>query len=114
MKKLIVPAFVLAMTVTTISSKAQTATPATQVVPQADKAVAAEHAQAQQEAKTQVDLNALPDGIKKTLASDNYKEWTAASAWQVKSNGSDYYLVEMKKGEETTTIKVDANGKIVG
>lgn len=115
MKKMILSAF--ALTVFGTASFAQTATqtappandPATgQTVAQATPA-----AVAQDNNKKQVDAAALPDGIKKTLASDQYKDWQLASAWLV-SGPAEYYILEMQKGEEKTTLKLDKDGKQVG
>jgi len=116
MKKLILSAFVLAAMSMTTNVNAQEAAAATttEIAATADQA-AAQQAQAQQDAKTKIEINALPDAVKNTLASDTYKEWTASAAWQTANEaGEVLYVVEMKKGEETTTVKVDSNGKVVG
>jgi len=109
MKRLILSVCTLTtLTLMTIVSHAQetvTAPPATSVQQQVTQP---------EDQKVKVELTALPDGIKKTLASDSFKDWTASSAWQIKSNTAEYYLIEMKKGEETTTLKLDSNGNKVG
>lgn len=66
-----------------------------------------------QENKTEVAAANLPEAIKKVLASDKYKDWTLASAWLVKGP-KEHYELQMKKGEETTSLKFDAKGNLVG
>lgn len=67
---------------------------------------------AAQDNKTAVDPANLPEAIKKTLAGDQYKEWQLVSASLVKG-ATEYYELQMKKGEETTALKLDKNGKVV-
>ncbi|HTH56011.1 MAG TPA: hypothetical protein VL728_08180 [Cyclobacteriaceae bacterium] len=59
--------------------------------------------------KTEVKAADLPDAVKKTLASDDYKGWEIAKAYLAK----EIYEVELKKGTETKTVKLDKDGKIV-
>lgn len=104
MKKMILSAF--ALTVFTAASYAQDATSAA-----ATNAGPAATAQAEQaETKTQMDVNALPDGVKQTLAADQYKDWKLVTAWYIKG-ASEYYVLEMQKGEEKTTLKLNKDGK---
>jgi hypothetical protein len=62
--------------------------------------------------KTPVDPANLPEAIKKTLATDQYKDWQVVSAALVKGK-NEYYELQMKKGEETTALKFDKNGNVV-
>jgi hypothetical protein len=56
----------------------------------------------------------LPESIKSTLSGDDYAEWKVTSAYLVtKENNSQYYEVNLKKGEETTTINFDKYGRKV-
>ncbi|MFA6152027.1 MAG: hypothetical protein WC716_11945 [Chitinophagaceae bacterium] len=65
-----------------------------------------------QDNKSQIAAENLPEAVKKTLASEKYKDWTVASAWLVKGK-TEYYELQMKKGEETTSLKFDANGNVI-
>ena len=67
-----------------------------------------------QDEKKPVKVEELPDAVKATLAGDDYKEWMAEKAFQVKpATGAEYYEIELKKGEETKTVKLDKDGKPV-
>ncbi len=63
--------------------------------------------------KTPVKLEELPDAVKTTLASESYKVWTATEAWLVKDGSAEYYLINVKKEQETGSIKLDKDGKPV-
>lgn len=62
--------------------------------------------------KTKVDAAALPDAVKKTLASDAYKDWTLVEAWHV-AGKKEHYVLEMKKGAETTKLKINKEGQVI-
>lgn len=65
--------------------------------------------------KTAVQLNDLPDAVKATLASDKYKDWTPSAAYLVTdANKAEYYLVEVKKGNESASVKIGKDGVITG
>lgn len=67
-----------------------------------------------QDEKKPVKVEELPDAVKAALTGDDYKEWKAEKAFQVKSaTGSEYYEIELKKGEEAKTVKLDKDGKVV-
>ncbi|WP_298740486.1 hypothetical protein [uncultured Chitinophaga sp.] len=67
-----------------------------------------------QDEKTPVKVEELPDAVKAALAGDDYKEWKAEKAFMVKpASGAEYYEVELKKGEEAKTVKLDKDGKVV-
>lgn len=98
MKKLILSAFALSLVaVTTVNAQASTATAAATV----------------QDSKTPVKIEDLPEAVKNTLKADEYKESIPTSANLVKENGNEYYAIELKKGTETTTLKLDKEGKLV-
>ncbi len=63
--------------------------------------------------KTPVKLEELPDAVKTTLASESYKVWTPTEAWLVKDGSAEYYLINVKKEQETGSIKLDKDGKPV-
>lgn len=69
-------------------------------------------ATAQGEDKKKVEESALPEAIKKTLSSDQYKEWKLVSAWHV-TGKQEYYLLDMKKGDENTTLKMNKEGQVI-
>ena len=64
--------------------------------------------------KTAVELKDLPEAVTKTLQSDPVKEWTATSAFLVtNSDKTSHYLINVKKEEETKTLKIDKDGNII-
>jgi hypothetical protein len=77
-----------------------------QTQPGADNAVKTENAIQE---KMEIKADALPEAVKKTLASDEYKGWEVSKAYDAKGT----YEVELKKGAETKTVKFDKDGKVV-
>lgn len=65
--------------------------------------------------KTPIKLEDLPEGIKTTLASEPYKAWTATAAFLVKDEKAkkEWYQIDVKKEQETGSIKLDKDGKPV-
>lgn len=65
--------------------------------------------------KTPVKLEDLPQGVKTTLASEPYKVWTATAAFLVKDAkaNKEWYQIDVKKEQETGSIKLDKDGKPV-
>lgn len=64
--------------------------------------------------KTPVEIIALPEPVKATLASDAVKDWIPTAAFLVKdSKGNEYYHIDVKKADETKFIKLDKDGKPV-
>ena len=63
--------------------------------------------------KTPVELKDLPDSVKATLASEPVKAWTPTAAFTVKDGDKSYFQVDVKKEEETASLKFDAEGKPV-
>ncbi|MBK7426385.1 MAG: hypothetical protein IPI60_04750 [Saprospiraceae bacterium] len=55
----------------------------------------------------------LPQSIQKTLSTDTYKDWNFKKAYRVKTATSEYYEIMVNKGDQKTTLKLDANGNIV-
>jgi len=64
-----------------------------------------------QDTKTQIEVTALPEAVRQTLASEDYAGWEVTAAWQVKSAAAEYYEIQMRRGEETATLKLDKDGK---
>ena len=88
--------------------------PADQATAQPPAAQQATSPTAIQDARTPVDRAALPDGVKKTLTNDLFKEWVPSGAYNVKAaDGSEYYYIEVKKGNDTKSINLDKDGKVV-
>ncbi len=70
-----------------------------------------ENEEAAQE-RTQVDPAALPDAIKTALSAEAYNEWKVQSAWLIKGE-TNHYELNLQKGEEAMTVKLDENGNVV-
>lgn len=52
----------------------------------------------------------LPEGVRKTLASDEFKNLQFSSATLVKEEKREYYNVVLKEGEKTVSVKLNADG----
>jgi hypothetical protein len=63
--------------------------------------------------KTPVKIEELPDAVKATLSSDRYKDWAPVGAFLIKDGKTEYYLVDVKKAEETTSLKIGKDGIVV-
>jgi len=64
-----------------------------------------------QDDKEKIKAEDLPEAVKTTLNGDEYTGWLIESAYKIKSK--DQYEVELKKGAETKTVKLDKEGKII-
>lgn len=64
----------------------------------------------QQEQKQAIELDKLPDAVRKEIAGDAYVGWTPSSAFVVKS-AIPYYEIVMVRGEEKRTLKLDEKGQ---
>jgi len=132
MKKVVLSAFAFAM-FTAVSANAQTA-PSTQTQNPAATGTTQTGTQdaaqtgagttqsttttttttATEETKTAVTVEELPAGVKTTLASATLKPWTATEAFLVKgADGKEYYAINLKKDNETGSVKLDKEGKPV-
>jgi hypothetical protein len=78
----------------------------------ATEAVAPAPAAADQDDKTKIKSEELPEGVKKSLEAQEYRGWLIDAAYHVKS--TDSYEVELKNGAETKTVKFDKEGKVQG
>jgi len=104
MKKVIVSAFMLVSVATTMYAQdVKTTAPVAAAVTIAP----------QDENKTKVDPATLPDAVKATLASDQYKGWTVSNAWATKADPVSFIL-ELKKDDKITTLSIDKDGKVLG
>lgn len=64
--------------------------------------------------KTPVELKDLPEAVTKTLQSDPVKAWTPTAAFLVtNADKTTYYQVDVKKEQETGSLKIDKDGKII-
>ena len=78
----------------------------------ATEAVAPAPAAADQDDKTKIKSEELPESVKKSLEAQEYRGWLIDAAYHVKS--TDSYEVELKNGAETKTVKFDKDGKVQG
>jgi len=64
--------------------------------------------------KTPVEIKDLPDAVKATLASDKYKDWTPGAAFLItQADKSEYYQVDVKKQEESASLKIGKDGTVI-
>lgn len=63
--------------------------------------------------KTPIKLEELPDAVKATLQSAPYKDWAAVAAFHVKDGEKEYFQIDVKKQEETASLKLNKEGKPV-
>ena len=62
-----------------------------------------------QEDKVAIKAEELPEAAQSSLKGEGLKDWTIVQAYHIKS--SNQYEVELKKGDETKTVKFDKDGK---
>lgn len=62
--------------------------------------------------KKKIEEKDLPAAIKKVLATDQYKDWKVVAAWHV-AGENEHYLLDMKKGDESTLLKFNKDGQII-
>jgi hypothetical protein len=90
------------------ATEAVTPAPAPQEAPAVQEAPAA----ADQDEKTKIKSEELPEAVKKALEAQEYRGWLIDAAYHVKA--TDSYEVQLKNGAETKTVKFDKEGKIEG
>lgn len=100
MKKLL---FALTMCLATVAAFAQDAT--TTPAPQDDKA--------KTEEMQPVAAADLPAPVTAALQGQDYSGWTVANATKKEKDGKTIYKVELTKGSEKKTVKMDAEGNMV-
>jgi len=93
MKVTIVSAFLL-VAIATTSANAQDVPKTNHAVPAADE-------------KTKIEVAALPEAVKETLATVACKDWQPTDALSMHTT-PPYYEVEVKMGDKTNTLKIDA------
>ena len=67
---------------------------------------------ADQDDKTKIKSEELPEAVKKSLEAQEYRGWLIDAAYHVKS--TDSYEVELKNGAETKTVKFNKDGEVQG
>ncbi|HKG08231.1 MAG TPA: hypothetical protein VKB19_17325 [Pedobacter sp.] len=64
--------------------------------------------------KTPVELKDLPEAVTKTLQSEPVKAWTPTAAFLVtNADKTSYYQIDVKKEQESGSLKIDKDGKII-
>ncbi|MCE7038812.1 hypothetical protein [Dyadobacter sp. CY312] len=64
--------------------------------------------------KVSVKPESLPDGVKKTIASDAFSGWKVISAFLVtNTDKTQYYELNVKNGDESARVKLDKDGNNV-
>ena len=66
-----------------------------------------------QEIKTPIKPEALPESIKATIASEDYKGWVVSTAFLVKADASEYYEVNLAKANEKNILRFEKTGKLI-
>ncbi|GGB86071.1 hypothetical protein GCM10011325_12120 [Dyadobacter sediminis] len=67
------------------------------------------------EEKVPVKPENLPEGIKKTIKSEEFTGWTVKKAFLVtEENNKQYYELQVSKGSESARVKLDKEGNNVG
>jgi hypothetical protein len=104
MKKVILSASILVLGA--IAANAQTAAPATPApVKETAAAVKAE--------EPSLKLEELPEAVRKTLATDEFKGMEFVSAKLVKAEAGEFYGISLKQADKTVVIKLSKEGKRV-
>jgi len=64
--------------------------------------------------KVSVKPESLPDGIKKTIASEAFSGWKVVSAFLVtNTDKTQFYELNVKNGDESARVKLDKDGNNV-
>jgi|SRR5688572_2648272 len=66
------------------------------------------------EDKVAVKPEDLPEGIKKTIKSDDFAGWTVKKAFLVTEDNKQYYELQVAKGSDNARVKLDKDGNNVG
>ena len=112
MKKLIVSAFALTL-ISFASVEAQTAQK--DAAQQQEATTPTETKKSAKEDKVAVKPEDLPEGVKKTIKSDDFTGWTVKKAFLVtEGDNKQYYELQVAKGGESARVKLDKNGNNVG
>ncbi len=64
--------------------------------------------------KVEVKPEDLPEAVKATLAAAPYNEWKVEKAYSVPGeNETTYFEISLSKGEDTATVNLDKDGKVI-
>lgn len=111
MKKTVVLPFAL-LVFGTIAAYAQNA-PATPATPKTPPTPNTESIKKGYSERAAVQKSALPETVKKTLASDEYKGWETGEINWITGPKGDYYEIPLKKGDKNMVVNIDKQGKKV-
>ena len=68
----------------------------------------------QQETRTEIEKNKLPQAVVTTLE-EKYADWDVDAVYKVtKPDLTVYYTVDISTGEKTKSVNFDADGKVIG
>ena len=63
--------------------------------------------------KTPVTVQQLPESVKSTLNSNEFKGWVPSAAFMVKTDTAAYYEVAVTRGTEEKNVNIDERGAVV-
>lgn len=64
--------------------------------------------------KVEVKPEELPEAVKTTLNAAPYNEWQVEKAYLVPGeNGTSHFEINLIKGEDKSTVKLDNEGKVI-
>lgn len=106
MKKVILSASILVLGA--IAANAQTAAPATPAPAAVKETAAAVKAE-----EPSLKLEELPEAVRKTLATDEFKGMEFVSAKLVNAEAGEFYGISLKQADKTVVIKLSKEGKRV-
>jgi hypothetical protein len=66
----------------------------------------------QADEKVEIKKEELPTAVTTALAGNDYKGWEITKAYQYKESGN--FEVELKNGDQSKTVKLDKEGKVIG
>jgi hypothetical protein len=111
MKKVLFASLALAGSLTLANAQTTESTPATDK-PATETSVSTSSTtvtSTTQDEKVKIKSEELPEAVKKSLNSEDYRGWLISAAYEDKAKGQ--YEVEVKNGAEVKTLKFDKEGK---
>jgi hypothetical protein len=104
MKKVLFASLALVGSLTLANAQTTESTPATESSTTTSTTVAT-----QQDQKAKIKSEDLPEAVKKSINSEDYRGWLISAAYEDKAKGQ--YEVELKNGAEVKTVRFDKEGK---
>lgn len=108
MKKLMLAMFLMFGGIAVINAQDSTSTPTPTQTPTT----------AQDQERTKIQIAELPEAVQTSLQSQDFSGWTVATAYRSTQKDSsdetksmEIYVVDLKNGAETKTVKFDKDGK---